>query len=504
MTTLVGRLRGAQEALDMLARRHQVPGAALAIAKDDELLDFATGVLSVDTGVETTTDSIFQIGSNTKLFTATLVMQLVDAGKVDLDAPVEKYLNGFALNDAMAASEITVRQLLTHTSGIQGDYFKGFGRGEDAIARYVESLKDIDLVHRPGQMWSYCNAGFAVAGRVAEVVGGAPYHRLLKEKICQPLGLTHTTIQVEEMVARRCAVGHVPGPGGRPMVPPVVVMEYAQAPAGSLTTSTAAELVRFVQMHLNQGAAPDGTSVLSAQSAQVMQEAQVARPNVSSAPERMGLGWLLEEWDGTGVIGHGGGTIGQLSFLQCVPEAGVVIALLTNSGGGGSLWRDLGRWLFEEIAGVQMPGPLKAAATPPKLDLSRYAGTYERLGVRKTLSVEDGKLMMRSETTDEFPEELRQLDQLPPPVWLRPIDQERFVAGVEGVVAFLDFEDGAPNYVFDGRVARRSSSSTRPRTSRRPAKASGSKKAAPARGAAKQRASVAKKSARTGGAGTAP
>lgn len=170
MRRLVDRLRSVQDALDALARRHLVPGATLAIGLGDELFDFATGVLNVGTGVETTTDSVFQIGSNTKLVTTTLVMQLVDEGLVELDDPVRKYLPDFALADPRAAGEITVRQLLTHTSGIQGDYFKGFGRGDDAIERYVVSLADIDLVHAPGQFWSYCNSGFVVAGRLAEVV----------------------------------------------------------------------------------------------------------------------------------------------------------------------------------------------------------------------------------------------------------------------------------------------------------------------------------------------
>ena len=183
MRPLVGQLRSVQDALDALARRHEVPGATLAVGRGDELFDFATGVLNLSTGVETTTGSVFQIGSNTKVFTTTLIMQLVDAGQVELDAPVRRYLPDFALADPTAADEITVRQLLNHTSGIQGDYFTGFGRGDEAIERYVASLADIDLVHRPGQMWSYCNSGFAVAGRVAEVLAGIPYNKLLKERI---------------------------------------------------------------------------------------------------------------------------------------------------------------------------------------------------------------------------------------------------------------------------------------------------------------------------------
>jgi CubicO group peptidase (beta-lactamase class C family) len=457
MPTLVASLTDIQDRLDALARQHGVPGATLAVGLDGELLDFATGVINVNTGVATTPTSVFQIGSNTKLFTATLIMQLVDSGDVDLDQPVRRYLPDFSLADPTGTEQITVRQLLTHSSGIQGDYFKGFGRGDEAIERLVASLIDIDLVHPPGQLWSYCNTGFVVAGRLAEVVGGGPYRELLRTRICAPLGLKRTTVLVEEMIAQRCAVGHVIGPSGIPRVPPVVVMEYAHAPAGSMTTSTAAELVRFVQMHLQGGTALDGRPVLSEDAVGAMQQVQLRRPPTSTAPLTQGVGWLIEEWDGKRVIGHGGGTIGQLSFLQAVPEENLVVALLTNSMTGGLLWRDLGRWLFEELAGMRMPDAHSASGPPPDLPLDRYAGTYERLGVRHLITAEDGGLVVNTELTGP----LAELEQgtSPPPYRLRPLDQERFAArvnGLDAVMVFEQFERGRPQYFFSGRAARRS------------------------------------------------
>ena len=491
MASLLSRLGDLQDALDTLARRHKVPGASLAVAREDELLDFATGVVNADTGVETTPDSIFQIGSNTKVFTATLVMQLVETGQVDLDEPVRTYLKDFALDDRTAAGEITVRQLLTHTSGIQGDYFKGFGRGEDAIERYVASLADIDLVHRPGEMWSYCNSGFVTAGRLAEVVTGQPYHQLLAEKICGPLRLSSTTIRVEEMVAKRCAVGHVPGPGGKPMVPPVVVMEYASAPAGSLTTSTAAELVRFAQMHLRGGAGPDGGAVLSPASTRAMQEPQVALPPGTGSDGRMGIGWILDTWSGKRVIWHTGGTIGQSSFLYCVPDESLVVTLLTNSATGGLMWRDLGRWLFDELAGMSVPQPPKAADPPPALDLAKYAGTYERYGVRAVVTVDGDALALQQELTHELAE-MQPAQPPAPPVKLRPIDKERFalkMAGADAVVSFSGFQAGRPAYLFLGRAARRTGAAP---------KTTGNKKATAKKASAKSsaRKSGAKKPAK--------
>jgi CubicO group peptidase (beta-lactamase class C family) len=455
MTTLVAHLDDIQHRLDALARRHHVPGAVLAVSQGDETLDFATGVINRSTGVDTTTDTVFQIGSNTKLLTATLIMQLVDAGEVDLDAPVRRYVPSFQLAEPGAADEITLRHLLTHTSGIQGDHFEGFGRGDDAIERYVESLQKIDLVHRPGQLWSYCNSGFVLAGHVVEKVTGQPYHRVLNERICEPLGLRRTTVLVEEMIANRCAVGHVPGPGDMPVVPPVVIMEAASVPAGSRTVATAAELARFTRMQLAGGTASDGTRLLSAESARAMTQIQATQPPGSEVPQTQGLGWMIADWDGVRVIGHGGGTIGQVSFLEAVPEQDLVIVLLTNAGTGGGLWRYLGRWLYETLAGLRMPGIPKAAEPPPELPLDDYAGTYERLGVRYTVAVEDAQLVMHVEVSGPIAE----LQNGPlPPVRLRPVNRESFVTAAddeESLVSFLEFRQGRPGYLFAGRVARR-------------------------------------------------
>src|SRR3954451_9285933 len=115
------------EQLPVLVEKYQVPGAAWAVLADGEVVDGAAGLLHTGTGVEATADSLFQIGSITKLWTATLVMQLVDEGKVDLDATVRTYLPEFRIGDEDAAARITVRQLLNHTSGFEGDIFTDTG-----------------------------------------------------------------------------------------------------------------------------------------------------------------------------------------------------------------------------------------------------------------------------------------------------------------------------------------------------------------------------------------
>ena len=460
MATLVGNLDAIQSRLDALARQHRVPGASLGVLDGDSFAEAVTGVANRNTGVEVTPETLFQIGSNTKIYTSTLVMQLVDEGKVDLDARVQRYVKGFTLADAEAAKKITVRMLLTHTSGIEGDYFDDFGWGDDSLERYVESLSEIGAIHPPGERWSYCNSGFCLAGRLVEIVDDKPFHQALSERILEPLKLKRTTVNPHEMLAHRYAVGHVAGPNGdEPSVPPVVLMSRSQAPAGSLTSSTAREVLRFVRMHLDEGRGRDGKRLLKADTARAMQEAQVKRPPILGREGTMGLGWILDEWDGQRVIGHGGGTVGQLSFLQVLPDRRFGICLLTNSTTGGALWNDLARWLFSELAGVEMPEPAKAPDVPPQLDLRRYRGKYVRLGVEIEVGVGDGELEATMRPTGA----LASLGQ-EQTFRLRPIDAERFTA--EGQIGlFVDFDrNGRPGGLHLGRYAPRVRTKAKPKS----------------------------------------
>src|SRR4051794_15043792 len=130
MATLVGTFGDLSATLDGLAAQHHVPGASLAIAQGDELVLASAGVTNLRTGVGVDADTLFQIGSITKVYTTTLVMELVDEGRVGLDEPVQTYVPGFQLA-VPGADAITVRHLLTHTSGIQGDHFDDHGTGDD-------------------------------------------------------------------------------------------------------------------------------------------------------------------------------------------------------------------------------------------------------------------------------------------------------------------------------------------------------------------------------------
>ena len=200
-----------------LLRKHRVPGATLGILHGGEITTTGAGVLSKATGVEVTTDSLFQIGSITKVWTATLVMQLLDEGRLELDVPVAELLPGFRVADPDVTRTVTTRHLLTHTSGIDGDVFTDTGRGDDCLERYVAELAGVTQNHPLGATWSYCNSGYSLLGRVIEHLTGTTWDRALRERLLEPLGLAATVTLPEEAILHRTAVGHVGEPEDEPV-----------------------------------------------------------------------------------------------------------------------------------------------------------------------------------------------------------------------------------------------------------------------------------------------
>jgi dipeptidyl aminopeptidase/acylaminoacyl peptidase/CubicO group peptidase (beta-lactamase class C family) len=381
--------------LAVLAERHKVPGASLGIlrlsgdGRPDEVTEAAYGYANFPAKIEATTGTLFQIGSMSKVWTATLAMQLVDEGKLDLDAPVADVLPELRLADAEVAKTVTMRHLLNHTSGIDGDVFTDTGRGDDCVEKYVALLAEQRQNHPLGATWSYCNAGFVLAGRVIERLTGLTWDAALRQKIYAPLGLTHTVTLPEEALLFRTAAGHVDVTGD-PVLAPVWQLPRSIGPAG-LICSTPADVLAFARMHLAGGLAADGTRVLSAQSAQAMTRLEADLPDKYSLGDSWGIGWIRFDWDGRQLIGHDGNTIGQSAFLRVLPDAGnpgagLAVTLLTNGGHARDMYYELYREIFAELAGVEMP----AAIEPPlvsadkgsaEADITPHLGRYERAGV---------------------------------------------------------------------------------------------------------------------------
>jgi len=442
------------ERLRALADEHGVPGAQLGILamgrpaaegapqEPDQDAYAACGVLNTETGHPVGAESVFQIGSITKVWVATAVMQLVDQGRLTLDTPVVDVLPELRLSDPGTTERLRVRHLLTHTSGIDGDLFTDTGRGDDTLEKYVALLADAAQNHPLGATFSYCNSGFPLLGRIIEKLTGGSWDAAMRESLFAPLGLSHTGTLPEEAVLHGAAVGHVRGLPD-PVRAPVWGLPRSMGPAG-LINSTAKDVLRFARMHLNGGLAEDGTRVLSEEGVRAMTEFQVAVPDVHSQGDSWGLGWIRYDWNGHRLVGHDGNTIGQSAFLRVSPETGLAVVLLTNGGHALDLSEELYREIFRELAGVRTRDRLEAPRVPADVDSARDLGTYEHSSLRLEVFERDGDTVLR--TTALGP--LAEVD--PEPVQehvMVPVEQGLYVVRPRGTrswipVTFYDLPTG--------------------------------------------------------------
>lgn len=444
------------EHVPQLLAAHDVPALSLAIGVGDETIEFASGILNRGTGVAATADSVFQIGSVTKVFTATLTMQLVGDGLLDLDATVRSILPAFRVADEEASARITVRQLLSHTSGFEGDVFVDTGAGDDCLEKYVEILAETPQLFGPGEMFSYNNAGFSTLGRIIEVLRGAPYDRVLRERLLAPLGLRHAAVDAAEAILHRAAVGHLRGADGALEPTAVWSMERSGSPAGSVLSMSARDLLAFGRMHLAGGVAAGGARILSADAVAEMRTAQTRLPDIAQGAA-WGLGWELFERDGHEIPGHDGNTIGQSACLRLLPEQGAAIAVLANGGAPHPVFARIVDEVLDIVAGIG-PKAEPESGGPAPAHSARFEGRYASSTAVTTISrTDDGRLWL-----DRVPVGVvAELGDLPYRTelvhWrddvLLPVEPE---GGVRQPIAFLgDDGEGRALHLHTGRADRR-------------------------------------------------
>ena len=388
-----------QSYVDSLIEKQRIPAVSIAVWHKNRLYRAAAGVLNITTGVEATPDSIFQIGSITKVFTASLVMQLVDEGLIDLDTPVKKYLRNFHIADIEATRSITVRQLLNHTNGMTGDYFPddSYDSG-NTLARYVDRIHLLPLIHSPGQMFSYSNAGYALAGHLVEVVSGISWHQAMVDRIFEPLGLCHAVADPKETLRYRAAIGHIQNPGGPHHVgtqwtlPSACYMSLSQAPAGTTPMMTASDLITFARAHLNRGQSAAGKVWLTPSSNHLMQQTSVELPPYDQMFQHYrGLGWGISTHKQSGIlmIGHTGQTLGQTSMLRLLPTQNSAFAVLLNGVKPGAL-DDIANKLTLALTNIDCSVPEPQVVRSNIEDLQAYIGTYDSITDRYKVALARG------------------------------------------------------------------------------------------------------------------
>lgn len=432
-------------------KRWTVPGLAVGILHDGKTETHGYGVASLETDQPVRDDTLFQVGSISKVFCATLVMQLVDEGKLALDTPIGSYLPDLALRDPAAQNQITLRHLLSHTSGIFGDDFNDFGMGDDALAKAVASYGELRQITPPGEVWTYCNTGFNLAGAVVEQVLDQPFETAMRERVIEPLGLQRSFYFAHEAIAYPVAVGHTqPDPAeAAHEVARKYPLPRCVNPAGGVI-STVSDLLRFAQYHLGETDLAE-RPILSDESRLAMQKVQTVAGNWAT---HWGIGWHIKQVNEHTIIGHNGSTNGFQALLALVPAQRFAVAVLTNSGRGSAANREISNWALERFCGIAQPEPLRRSL--PIAEMSRFAGVYKQPHADISVVVDGSGL--RVDVTSRSP--LSDDEVQMPPVHVQAVSEREFVV-MDGVsstnfVDFIEGEDRSIRFIrMGGRLADR-------------------------------------------------
>ena len=358
--------------------RLPVMGAAIGIWHEGEEFTAGFGVTNVDHPLPVTDETMFQVGSISKTFTATAVMRLVEMGKIDLDKPIRSYYPKLKLKDDAVAQKVTMRHLLTHSGGWDGDYFNNFGANDDALTKLVEKLADLPMQVPLGKIFSYNNMGFALAGKVIEIVTGKTCEEALRELVFEPLGLTKTFFFPRDILTHRFAVGHEVWENEVKVARPWAVGRGIH-PVGGITCSVK-ELLRYARFHIGDGTV-EGKRILSAASMKMMQTPALTWTN----EQQVGLSWNIVNYGDTATIGHGGATKGFLAQLRIVPSRDFAIAMLTNTSRGGLLNVAAVSAALKNFLGLEFPKATPMAVSANKLDevVGSYANVFERYEIKR-------------------------------------------------------------------------------------------------------------------------
>ncbi len=297
-----------------------VPGLAYAVVADGEITSAGgRGVVKLGGDRRVTPDTPFVAGSISKSFTALAVMQLVEAGKIDLGAEISDYLDGFS---DRPAGPVTIRQLLSHTSGfstLQGNGSRPDATGEkDELARWADQLAQVTPAYEPDQKWAYSNANYVILGRLIEVVSGQEYQAYVAANILEPVGMAHSFVADGE-IHESMATGHRPWFGTR-LPFPENATDRATAPIGGIIAS-ANDLALYLSMMMN-----GEDDVLSAEG-----KALMMLP-ASEASPTYGLGWFVDS--GKGTVWHDGVSPGVETLATMVPAEKKAAVVLVNAGSG--------------------------------------------------------------------------------------------------------------------------------------------------------------------------
>ena len=390
-----GRFEELSRRVTQKMAEHHIPGVGFGVVKDGQRHVSGFGVTNVEDPREVTPDTVFSLASISKTVTATAIMRLVEAGKIDLQAPVRRYLPGFRVQDEKASREVTVLNLLTHATGWQGE-FRVDDRGMVDLEHLAQSLHQLAS---PGTIWSYDNPGYGVVGRLIEAVTGQSIHDTFREQVFVPLGLTRAFSRPVDIMTYRFTTGHTKKGDQTEVGRPYALFPIPTAGGVAMSVS---DLLSYVEFHLGGGTEAQ-RSMLSRAGLKMMQTPQVRKHPTDDA---YGIAWHLRWLNGVLTVAHGGTFNRHCLHIQFVPERNLGFVILTNHTDGWKLIQDVERATlkrYEGLAltpnqaiawrGVSEATTAHVSALPVQPDPVGYLGTYRRAAVSYDIR-QDGDSMV--------------------------------------------------------------------------------------------------------------
>ncbi|MCP3804011.1 beta-lactamase family protein [Allokutzneria sp. A3M-2-11 16] len=344
-----------------------IPGVAVGLLVNGEEVSAAHGVTSVGTPSPVDGETLFHLASVTKSFTATAVLRLVGQGKVELAAPVRRYVPDLRLVTEEATAGITVLHLLNHTSGLDWNLIDT-GEEDDSLPGFVTRMAELPVIAPPGTRASYSQAGYNLLGRVVENVTGLPFERAVRELVLEPVGLTNTFFDLDDVITRKFAVGYNRDEDGtmRAARPWKAWRAGSRGnnPGGGIVSSVS-DVLKWARFHVET----DDELVRGMRDKTVELRA-------STLGDGFGICWFLRDIEGLHSIGHGGSGNGQFAELLIVPERNFAVVSLANAGPNGYVFNQaVVRWALENHLGIveRDPEPLPYDGARAR----EVAGRYE-------------------------------------------------------------------------------------------------------------------------------
>jgi CubicO group peptidase (beta-lactamase class C family)/D-alanyl-D-alanine dipeptidase len=371
-------------------KNKDLPALSIALV-DDQAVVWAKGYGFADPKAKTpaTADTVYRVGSVSKLFTDIAVMQLVERGALDLDAPITRVLPDFKPINPFD-KQITLRQLMCHHAGLVREPPVGsyFDPDEPSLAKTVQSLNRTELVYEPEKRVKYSNAGLAVVGFVLEETQKQAYPRYLQRVVLDPIGMKHSALEPDPAVTKNLAKALMWTYDGREFPAPTFTL--GENPAGGLFTSVN-DLAQFLKCLFAGGKGPDGP-VLKPETLEEMYKPFYARPDDVRS---FGLGFIVNKLDGHRRVGHGGAVYGFSTELDALPDDKLGVVVVTSRDVCNAVTSHIADEALRQMLAAKQKKPLpdieETAPLKPE-DARKLAGKYKSGDKSLELVEHDGRL----------------------------------------------------------------------------------------------------------------